>query len=146
MAVNSVGTSHPSRTIDLTTKEEMPEGPPTDVEATATNSQSLVITWKVGHLSCITKSRCLIFFTGLCFWSSSICNWTLVVTKYNYFTNATHCSSEWMHKAKLPHPIYYVNYVTLNCDHNYIDFWNQCKKFPNTIQSQRTHTSTGCGN
>jgi hypothetical protein len=48
VAINSVGTSHPSRTIDLTTKEEMPEGPPTDVEATAASSQSLVITWKVG--------------------------------------------------------------------------------------------------
>ena len=47
VAINTVGTSHPSRTIDLTTKEEVPEGPPTDVEASPASSQSLVITWKV---------------------------------------------------------------------------------------------------
>ena len=48
VAMNSVGSSHPSRTVDLTTKEEVPEGPPTEVEASPSSSQSLVITWKVG--------------------------------------------------------------------------------------------------
>ena len=47
VAVNAVGSSHPSRTVDLTTKEEVPEGPPTEVEASPSSSQSLVITWKV---------------------------------------------------------------------------------------------------
>ena len=49
VAINSVGTSHPSRNIDLTTKEEVPEGPPTDIEASPMSSQSLVIRWKVSH-------------------------------------------------------------------------------------------------
>lgn len=47
VAINAVGISHPSRVIEVTTKEEVPEGPPLDVEAIANTSQSLVITWKV---------------------------------------------------------------------------------------------------
>jgi hypothetical protein len=61
VAVNSVGTSHPSRTIDLTTKEEVPEGPPTDVEATPTSSQSLIITWKVGVNQLVNYFSILIY-------------------------------------------------------------------------------------
>ena len=52
VAINSVGTSHPSRSIDVYTKEEIPEGPPTDVEASASSSQMLVINWKVGCFEC----------------------------------------------------------------------------------------------
>jgi len=47
VAVNLVGTSHPSRVIEVATKEEVPEGPPLDVEALANTSQSLIISWKV---------------------------------------------------------------------------------------------------
>jgi hypothetical protein len=51
VAVNEVGASHPSRVVDVTTKEEIPEGPPTDVTAAPVSSQSLVITWKVKKMT-----------------------------------------------------------------------------------------------
>lgn len=46
IAVNRVGRSHPSNTINFTTTEAEPSGPPSEIKILATGSQSLRVTWK----------------------------------------------------------------------------------------------------
>lgn len=47
LAENGVGRSKPSEPVMVSTKEEVPEGPPTHIYATSNSSQSLYVTWKV---------------------------------------------------------------------------------------------------
>ena len=46
-ANNSIGLSAASTLVSVTTAEEAPNGPPTNVKVIATGSQSLKVTWQV---------------------------------------------------------------------------------------------------